>query len=57
MEPADGDDRAELAARAERLEARRIQLGQVNPLAKEEYDAEKERLEELETQREDLERA
>ncbi|HWN21183.1 MAG TPA: AAA family ATPase [Gaiellaceae bacterium] len=56
-DPADGDDRAELAARVERLEARRIQLGQVNPLAKEEYDAEKERLEELETQREDLERS
>ena len=56
-DPAEGDDRAELAARIERLEARRIQLGQVNPLAKEEYDAEKERLEELETQREDLERS
>ncbi len=56
-EPAEGDDRVELAARVERLEARRIQLGQVNPLAKEEYDAEKERLEELETQREDLERS
>ncbi|MBA3348793.1 MAG: AAA family ATPase, partial [Actinobacteria bacterium] len=56
-EPAEGDDRGELAARVERLEARRIQLGQVNPLAKEEYDAEKERLEELETQREDLERS
>jgi len=56
-DPADGDDRVELATRVERLEARRIQLGQVNPLAKEEYDAEKERLEELETQREDLERS
>ena len=56
-EPAEGDDRAELAARAERLEQRRIQLGQVNPLAKEEYEAEKERLAELETQREDLERS
>ena len=54
-EPAEGDDRAELAVRAERLEQRRIQLGQVNPLAKEEYEAEKERLAELETQREDLE--
>ena len=54
-EPAEGDDRDELAARAERLEQRRIQLGQVNPLAKEEYDAEKERLTELEVQREDLE--
>ena len=54
-EPAEGDDRDELAARAERLETRRIQLGQVNPLAKEEYETEKERLAELETQREDLE--
>ena len=54
-EPAEGDDRQELAARAERLEARRIQLGQVNPLAKEEYEAEKERLGELEAQRADLE--
>ena len=34
-----------------------IQLGQVNPLAKEEYEAEKERLDELETQREDLEQS
>ena len=56
-EPAEGDDRAELAARAERLEQRRIQLGQVNPLAKEEYEAEKERLAELETQRQDLEQS
>ena len=55
--PAEGDDRDELAARAERLEQRRIQLGQVNPLAKEEYEAEKERLAELEVQREDLERS
>ncbi len=54
-EPAEGDDRDELAARAERLEQRRIQLGQVNPLAQEEYEAEKERLAELATQREDLE--
>ena len=56
-DPADGDERDELAARAERLEQRRIQLGQVNPLAKEEYDAEKERLAELEVQRQDLERS
>src|SRR5829696_4743524 len=54
-EPAEGDDRDEVALRAERLEQRRIQLGQVNPLAKEEYEAEKERLAELEAQREDLE--
>jgi len=54
-ERAEGDDRDELAERAERLERRREALGQVNPLAKEEYDAEKERLEELSTQRRDLE--
>ena len=56
-EPAEGDDREELASRADRLEQRRIQLGQVNPLAQEEYEAEKERLAELEVQREDLERS
>ena len=41
--------------RAERLDARREALGRVNPLAKEEYEEEKERLEELVTQRQDLE--
>jgi len=56
-EPAEGDDRAELATRAERLEARRTALGQVNPLAREEYDIERERLTDLQTQREDLERS
>ena len=39
----------------ERLERRRRPLGSVNPLAKEEYEAEKERLTELSTQRSDLE--
>ncbi len=53
--PADGDDRDELAARVTRLESRREALGRVNPLAKEEYEAEKERLEELAGQRADLE--
>ena len=57
VEPAAGDDRDELAARAERLEARRIALGMVNPLAKEEYEVEKERLDDLKMQREDLERS
>src|SRR5258708_17759674 len=38
-----------------RLERRREALGRVNPLAKEEYEEEKERLEELSTQRADLE--
>jgi len=54
-ERAEGDDAGELAERAERLERRREALGQVNPLAKEEYDTEKARLEELSTQRADLE--
>jgi chromosome segregation protein len=57
VEPAEGDDREELVAKAERLDARRIALGQVNPLAKEEYDAEKERLADLRAQTEDLERS
>ena len=57
LEPAEGDDRDELAARAERLEVRRVALGQVNPLAREEYEAERERLEDLKVQREDLERS
>jgi chromosome segregation protein len=57
IDPADGDDRDELAAKAERLESRRAALGQVNPLAREEYEEEKERLTDLQTQREDLERS
>ncbi|HEU4972601.1 MAG TPA: AAA family ATPase [Gaiellaceae bacterium] len=57
VEPAEGDDRDDLAARIQRLEARRVTLGQVNPLAREEYEAEKERLTDLKTQREDLERS
>ncbi|MGZ4257089.1 MAG: AAA family ATPase, partial [Gaiellaceae bacterium] len=56
-ERAEGDDREELAERAERLERRRESLGQVNPLAKEEYEAEKVRLEELAVQRADLEQS
>jgi len=46
-----------VAARTDRLEARRVTLGQVNPLAREEYEAEKERLTDLKMQREDLERS
>ncbi len=54
-EPGEGDDREELSARIERLEGRREALGQVNPLAKEEHEREKERLAELVAQRSDLE--
>jgi chromosome segregation protein len=54
-EPAEGDDREQLLATVERLERRRETLGQVNPLAHEEYEAEKTRLEELSAQRADLE--
>jgi chromosome segregation protein len=54
-EPTEGDDREELAEKIERLERRRETLGQVNPLAKEEYEREKERLTELAEQRADLE--
>ena len=56
-EPAEGEGRDELAERLVRCERRREALGQVNPLAKEEYEAEKERLQELSAQREDLERS
>jgi chromosome segregation protein len=54
-DPAEGGDREELAEKIERLERRRETLGQVNPLAKEEYEREKERLTELVEQRSDLE--
>ncbi len=54
-EPAEGDDRDQLVATVERLERRREMLGQVNPLAHEEYETEKQRLEELAAQRADLE--
>jgi chromosome segregation protein len=56
-EPADGDDREALDDRIVRLERRREALGQVNPLAKQEYEEEKERLAELAAQREDLDRS
>ncbi len=55
IEAEDGVDRDDLVTRVARLETRREALGKVNPLAKEEYEAEKERLEELSAQRADLE--
>jgi chromosome segregation protein len=57
IEPAEEGAREELAEKLERYERRREQLGQVNPFAKEEYEAEKERLDELSTQRADLEQS
>jgi chromosome segregation protein len=54
-EPAAGDDRQALGETIDRLERRRATLGQVNPLAKEQYEQEKARLLDLSTQREDLE--
>ena len=54
-DPVGDETREELAAKLERLERRHEALGRVNPLAKEEYEAEKARLEELAVQREDLE--
>ena len=53
--PAEGVDREELETALERLRRRRESLGQVNPLAKEEHEREKERLHELVEQRKDLE--
>ena len=55
-EPAEGS-REELVAKLDRLERRRELLGGVNPFAKEEYQREKEHLEELRNQRADLERS
>ncbi|MEA2170634.1 MAG: chromosome segregation protein, partial [Solirubrobacteraceae bacterium] len=56
-EPLPGDEREQLTARIERLNRRREQLGPVNPLAKAEYDEAIAHVEELETQRGDLESA
>ena len=56
-EPSEGDDSVELEAKLERLERRREALGSVNPLAKEEYEREKERLTELREQTADLEQS
>jgi chromosome segregation protein len=65
--PADGEREADgrldeeqklaIAARLERLERRREQLGPVNPLAREEYTEAVAHVEEMESRREDLETA
>ena len=56
-EPLPDEERGALAARVERLQRRREQLGPVNPLAKQEYDEAVAHVEELEAQRGDLETA
>jgi chromosome segregation protein len=53
----DTEHRLELEARIQRLARRRESLGPVNPLAKQEYDEAIAHVEELETQRADLEAA
>src|SRR4051794_38304463 len=55
--PLGDETRADLEARIERLARRREQLGPVNPLAKDEYADAVAHVEELETQRDDLESA
>jgi chromosome segregation protein len=55
--PLPDGERADLQARIERLQRRREQIGPVNPLAQAEYKEALEHVEELETQREDLENA
>jgi chromosome segregation protein len=57
VDPLTGDEESALAARIERLERRREQLGAVNPLAKQEYDEARERHEETAVQIADLEAA
>jgi chromosome segregation protein len=56
-EPLEEGERAELDARLGRLERRREQLGPVNPLAAREYEEALDHVEELESQRRDLEDA
>jgi chromosome segregation protein len=51
------DDRVEVERKLERLARRREQLGPVNPLAEREYEEARDRVMELEHQREDLETA
>ena len=56
-EPVSEEERAEIERKLERLQRRREQLGPVNPLAEREYEQARERVGELEHQREDLETA
>ena len=53
--PLPADEAAVLAARLERLERRRAELGAVNPLARQEYEEQLQRAEDVAEQRADLE--
>lgn len=55
--PLTDDQRQELEAKLTRLARRRESLGPVNPLAKREYEEARERVSELQEQREDMEKA
>ena len=54
VEPLQPDEVAALAARLERLERRHAELGAVNPLARQEYDEQRVRADEVAEQRADL---
>ncbi len=54
--PLEDEERAEIDRRLLRLERRRAQIGPVNPLAEEEYEEARDRVESLQAQREDTER-
>ena len=57
VEPLPEDESATLAARIDRLERRRAELGAVNPLAKQEFDEVSQRLEDVQAQSSDLQGA
>ena len=54
MEPLPPEELAGLSARVERLERRRGELGAVNPLAKQELEEQRGRLDDVRTQVDDL---
>jgi chromosome segregation protein len=57
VEPLPPDEEAALSARLDRLERRRAELGAVNPLAREQYEEERARSEDVTTQIADLQQA
>jgi chromosome segregation protein len=57
VEPLAPDEESALAARLDRLERRRAELGAVNPLAREQYEEERARSEDVSTQIADLQQA